>query len=259
MRRYTIFHLPTLSFYSKDLYREVARLWSGTGLAWLFLLEALCWLMIAIRIHLAIGQAVDNFNAHIVSQVPKISIVQGVVSTEVPQPYFIRDPGSQKPICLIDTREPAEAVPGESQIPMVIKRNDLVLNSQGRTNTYSLRQVPALIVDKEMLTQIFLLFKKLFAWFFYPVAVIVAFSFRASQIQAYALIGMGIASANGQTLSYSALRRLSAVAVTPVILVETLFDICCINVPPLLLWPAAFLTTTLLLIYGIQAATAEPA
>ena len=46
-KRYRIWHLPVLSFYSKPFYRAVAARWKGTNPAYLCLLLAICLVSVA--------------------------------------------------------------------------------------------------------------------------------------------------------------------------------------------------------------------
>ncbi len=48
MSKYSPFQIPLLSFYATDLYRDMALNKKGSGFGYLFLLLALCWLLLII-------------------------------------------------------------------------------------------------------------------------------------------------------------------------------------------------------------------
>jgi hypothetical protein len=92
MKRYSIFHPLVLSFFSKSLYRDVAKNWRGTGLLYLAIVLALVWIPTIIKGHLAISAWVDGDSKEITKQIPAITISKGQVSTDVTTPYSSRTP-----------------------------------------------------------------------------------------------------------------------------------------------------------------------
>ena len=97
MKRYSIFHPLVLSFFSKSLYRDVAKHWRGTGLLYLFIILALIWIPSIIKGQLATSAWVDGDSKEITKQIPAITISKGQVSTDVTTPYFIKDPKTATP------------------------------------------------------------------------------------------------------------------------------------------------------------------
>src|SRR4030095_1761852 len=109
MRRYSIFHPLVLSFFSKSLYRDVAKNWRGTGLLYLLLILALLWIPSIIKGHLGFTSWGDNDAKGLTQQIPATTITNGHASTNVAQPYFIKDPKTGETLALIDTRDDSEA------------------------------------------------------------------------------------------------------------------------------------------------------
>src|SRR5512135_2968335 len=104
MKQYTIIHPLYMSFYSKSLYREVAREWSNR-FCFLYLLSliALCWIPGMIRLDSDIAGYIDNDAPKYVRQLPTIKIAGGQASITEPQPYTIKDPDNGDPVMIIDT------------------------------------------------------------------------------------------------------------------------------------------------------------
>jgi hypothetical protein len=80
MKRYSIFQIPVLSFFSKNIYRYVASDWKGTGFAYLLLLLLICWIVTLIKVHVQVGDYIDNVASQVISQVPVISVSGGNAS-----------------------------------------------------------------------------------------------------------------------------------------------------------------------------------
>ncbi|MCI0404254.1 MAG: hypothetical protein L0212_12175, partial [Acidobacteria bacterium] len=70
MRKYSILQPLLLSFYSKDLYQDVGQHWRGTGFLYLFLLLALAWIPIALKVHTGFVQWLNENAPAFLLQVP---------------------------------------------------------------------------------------------------------------------------------------------------------------------------------------------
>ena len=92
MKRYTIIHPLFMSFFSKSLYKDVARNWKGVNFLYLFLLLALCWIPETIKFQSGLSDFIKNDAPGIVEQIPEITIYQGEVSTDPPGIHSIKDP-----------------------------------------------------------------------------------------------------------------------------------------------------------------------
>ena len=147
MRRYSIFHPLVLSFFSKSLYRDVAKNWRGTGLLYLLLILALLWIPTVIKGHLGFTRWVDQDAKGITQQIPPITITKGHASTNVPLPYFIKEPKTGETLALIDTRDNSEA--GNTSVPLILTETKLVTNkSATETSIYDLSSVGDFSVDQ---------------------------------------------------------------------------------------------------------------
>src|SRR2546428_11609695 len=90
MRRYSVVHALLLSFFSRDLYRDVARNWRGAGLIYLLLLVALSTVLFLARAQIGIAQWARGEASQVVNQIPPIQIRHGVVQVSGPSPLIIR-------------------------------------------------------------------------------------------------------------------------------------------------------------------------
>ena len=103
MKRYSIIHVPVLSFFSKDLYRDVCYNWKGSGFVYLLLLLSVCWIAPMVKLHVGLSDFVDNEAPKMVTQIPVITIVEGKASIDEPQPYYIQEPETGENLIVIDT------------------------------------------------------------------------------------------------------------------------------------------------------------
>jgi len=231
MKRYSIFHPLVLSFFSKSLYRDVAKNWRGTGLLYLFLILALMWIPTIIKGQLATTAWVEGDSKGITSQIPAITISKGQVSTDVTTPYFIKDPKTGTDIAIIDTTGTYETLENTEAKLLLTKSKLIVRQNAGRTQTNDLSGVQSFQVDRARVESWLAATRQWFVPVVYPLALIFSFILRAIQILIYALIGLLFARTLQATLSYKALMRLAAIAITPVLILNLLFEFVPLHIP----------------------------
>ncbi len=86
MKRFSIFHLPVLSFFSSALYRDVARHWRGVCFGYLLLLLLLCWIPPMVKMHRGFAGFLRDDAPAVISQIPEIRIRDGLASTPEDRP-----------------------------------------------------------------------------------------------------------------------------------------------------------------------------
>src|SRR5688572_23875317 len=100
-RRYSMFHGYVL-FFSPKLWRDAALRWRGIGFWFLFLLVVVSWVPTMVALSSWYSGFLRDEAPKLTSQVPPITISNGVVSTPVPQPHTITD-ATGRPVIVIDT------------------------------------------------------------------------------------------------------------------------------------------------------------
>jgi hypothetical protein len=255
MKRYSIIHVPALSFFSKALYRDVCFHWKGTGFAYLLLLLAVCWIAPIVKLHVGLSDFVDKVAPKIVSQVPTISIINGKASIKEPQPYSIMDPETGKTLVVIDTTGSTSSLEGTKAIGLVTSTQAIFKKSKIETRTFSFNDIEQFTLDKDKITGWLDTAKTFVAAALYPLAVLGSFIVRIIQLLIYAVIGMLFASWCKGNRTYGELLRLSVVAVTPCIIVKTILGIGQIHIPYAGLW--YFLGAMGFLFFGVKAASQD--
>jgi len=231
MKKFSIIHIPVLSFFSKELYIDVGQNWKGVNFSYLLLLLAICWIPTMIKIHVGFSNFVNNETPAIVNQVPEITITDGQVSIKETQPYYIKDPDSDEPLAIIDTTGQIESLEGTDAFCLLTGNKVIIKEGEFENRTYDLSNVKAFAVDSERITGWLHFGRKFLTVVIYPFALLGSYLFRIVQALIYAAIGLLFALWCKVTLSYATLLRLAVVAMTPCLLAKTIFGLADIHLP----------------------------
>ncbi len=211
-----------MSFFSKSLYRDVARNWSGLGFPYLLALLALCTIPAVMNLHTDLVVFLNNEGREFVQQVPAITISKGKVSIDKPEPYFIRDKKTGDPIMIIDTTGTIRSLHGTSAKALLTKTGLLVKKDKGETATLDLSTIDFFFINRSLLYEYMDSMEEWFAVMIYPLAVLVSFLYHVVEVLVYAAVGLIFTRALHASLGYRALVRLSVISVTPSLVVGVL-------------------------------------
>lgn len=231
MKKFSIIHIPVLSFFSKELYIDVGQNWKGVNFLYLLLLLAVCLIPTMIKIHADVTDFVNNEAPVIVNQVPEIVITDGQVSIKETQPYYIKDPDSDKILAIIDTTGQIESLENTDALCLLTKTRVMLHKSEVETQIFDLSNVKAFSMDSERVTGWLHVGRKFLAVGIYPFALFGSYVFRIVQALIYAAVGLLFAFWCKVRLSYATLLRLAVVAMTPCLLAKTIFGIADIHLP----------------------------
>jgi hypothetical protein len=253
MKRYNYLHGPFLSFFYKPFYQDVGRNWKGTGLLYMAIMLAVFWIPTVLSLYVSFGKFADSESSDFLRQIPAITIKNGQVSTDVPEPYFIKEKDGTV-LAIIDTTGQYTSL-DDTDAKILLTKNKLI----GRDNTglrvYDLRPVQDFYMDRARVQGWLLTIKQWFIPAFYPLALIFSFAFRTIQILIYALIGMAFASMLKVRLGYTALMRLAAISITPVLVLDLIFEFLPVKPP---LWNVLGIVLALgCLVFGIKSNETE--
>lgn len=231
MKKFSIIHIPVLSFFSKELYRDVGLYWKGANFSYLLLLLAICSIPTMIKVHVVFSDFIDNEAPGVIEQVPEITIVNGEVSMKEPQPYYIRVPEDGNTMAIIDTTGTIKSLEDPNAICLLTKNKVMWRQSKFEIRTYDLSQVENFVLDSDRIMGWLHTAKKFLAIAIYPLAVLGSYVYRIVQALIYAAIGLLFALLCKVKLSYAALLRLAIVAVTPCIIVSTVLYLAGVRLP----------------------------
>lgn len=253
MSKYTLFHIPPLSFYSTDLYRDMALNKKGVGFGYLFLLLALCWLVLVIAVGYHINSYLDENAPGLLSQFPEITIIDGQASIKEMQPYYISDQKTGEVIAVIDTTGSINSLDQTEAVILLTRTHLMVEKNDIETRTFDLSEAGDYIIDRELVSAWIDMTKSYLPIVIYPFALAGSYFYRIIQMLIYAAIGLLFASICKAELEYPQLLRLSVVAVTPSIIISTLLWTLGTNMPMSGLM--YFILTMVYLFLGVKATT----
>jgi len=231
MRRYSILQAIPLSFFSRDLYREVVRAWRGIGLAYLVLLVALLTLVVAIRVQIWADGVVHGGGRAFADQIPRIVIRHRVVEVDRPMPYTIRDSRSGASLIVVDTT--GQVVSLDSLEASVLLTADHIVyrKSAAETRVFELSAVKDFTLDSARAHH----WLRLLSTWAAPVAapfVFVGFAMvRVIQQLVFAALGLLVGRLARVRFDFSASMRLAAVAMTPALVIEPALEVFKIRPP----------------------------
>lgn len=220
-KRYTIFHTPVLSFFSKPFYRDVAWHWRGTNLLYLFLLLALTWLPLLLQWQWGLSRFLTREAPAVLEQIPAVQIRDGKVSVDAPEPYVVKLPESKKTLLVIDTTGEIASLDDTDAIMLVTETKLYTRNSPHEIRTYDLGQIRRFDLDKDRVAGWVDVVRR---WFFvvaFPVLLVGSYVYRILQALVYGVIALAFGSGMRARLTYADTLRLAVVAVTPVIVLDT--------------------------------------
>ena len=249
MRRFSFWHALYLSFFSKEFYQDVGRRWPGVGLAYLFFLLVLAWLPLMVKLHLGMQSFARDHAPKIIQQLPRITITKGVVETDPPGRHEIKDPDG-KTFLIID---PSIETLNLDELPSVVAlltRTKLVIKqtNQRQTRVQDLSSIQSFSMDRSDAQRWAQALGRWMAVAVFPFALLFSYVYRICQLLFYALIGLALARG---AATYPVVMRLTAVAVTPAVLVDTLKDLIPLPVP--LWWLICFLIAMFYLDFALRA------
>lgn len=231
MRQYTIFHAPVMSFFSRNFYRDVGLNWNGTGLAYLLLLLTICSVPYIVKIHLEVNNFIKSNAPAIIYQIPSIKIIKGEASTAETETYQIISPDNKKVIAIIDTTGQTTSLEGTDAKVLLTKTDLIYKHSDVETRTFNLKSVDNFSIDLKKIVIWLGMFDNYFAIALFPFMVMGLFMYRALQLLIYGVIGILFAKLCKADITYKTLFRLSVMAVTPAIIVDTIFQAAGITFP----------------------------
>ena len=256
MKRYSILHPFVLSFFSKDLYADVAHNWKGAAFLYLGLLLIVCWLPNAIKITSGVSKLAKQA-PQLLDQIPDITITNGEVSVNEPMPLSIKNPKTGETIGIIDTTGQTTSL-ANTGASFLLTKHSLILKDQPNSASvriYDLSNVKEFSLTKDRMARWLSLAGTLLPVVVIPFVLIASYVYRLVQALIYAAIGLIFNSVLKAGLKYPALIRLSFIAVTPVVILDTIRDLAGIAIP---FWTfICFLIAMAYLFFGVRVSRAS--
>ena len=251
MRRFSPLQALFLSFFSRDLYRDVARSWRGLGLLYMLLLIAVVWTPRTIAFQLKVSHFVNERAPDIVHQIPPLAIRHGHVLVSVPMPYVIKDPDSGAELAIIDTTGHTTSLDGSKARVLITANRVIIQKSAYERREFDLSQLGDFAFDQPKGMHWLGAIGTWFAGVVMLFGFVFVYLWTMVKAFVFAVLGMLMRKSARARLGYDALVRIAAVAMTPAYVAGLLRDLAHAPIP--LWWCIAGLMTLGFLWFGVQA------
>lgn len=251
MKEYSILAAPLYSFFSKSFYMDAGTRRQGTGLLYLFVLTIISLVPGMIRVHIGTNELIDEELRAVADSVPEIVINEGVVNSDVEQPYFIEDANGEKQIAVLDTTGKIDSLADTEAVLLMTSDSVMIRKSEYETQVFDLKDVKAYRIDGKKVHGWLDWMGKYAALALSPFALFGSYIMRAIQALICVVFGMIFASWCSINLSFKALMRLATMALTPGIVIGAVSIAAGISIP---LWGLFSMLLALgYLFFGINA------
>jgi hypothetical protein len=230
-RIYSTFQTLYSSFYSRELYQDVARNWKGFGFPYLFLILVIFWIPEITNMHHTISDFLADEGPKYVEQVPEITIAKGEVSIKEEMPYTIYDRKNNTPFAIIDTTGKTTSLDRSPASILLTKKALIIRKDDKEVRSLSLAEIADATITRKLIYDWLEIFNNLIIAVLFPVMLLISFGFHVIQVVLLAFLGGNFAKYMNVNLDFRALMRLSAVAFTPPVLLEAVHAVLELNYP----------------------------
>ncbi len=255
MRKFGLLHPLVLSFYSRPLYQDVGKNWRGAAFLYLLLLVGLCWLPVMVQMQVDVAHFVEEGAMGFVQQVPRISISDGVVSTDVETPYYIRDPETGRPLIIIDLTGEFTSLEGTEAKALITTKQLVMQRNERETRIYDLSGIKSFAVDRSRIEHWLQLARSWLVLVLFPIILFFSYCYRVFQTFIYGLIGLIFGKMSHVPLGLMASMRIAIIAITPPLILDAVLKLAKVHLP--LSWLIGFVIAMIYLYFGIRANAAE--
>lgn len=244
-----------LSWYSASIYRDAAHRWRGLGFRFLLAELFVLWLIAAVHVHIVVVDYVDGYLEPLFKALPKIAMKNGTLLIDKPDKYQIKDARDGKLVINFDMTE-KPVVPAEPRTAIFVEKHRILFRNSSKEQVYEFKDIKELSTqnfDWDFHLKVLQIFKTWAGVVVIGVFWLSSFVLCALQSLVYGLIGKTMAMIAKRRLTYSQLVRISVVAMTPSLIIDTCQKLLCVGIPAWGLVSAAI--TLIYLAYGVKVNT----
>jgi len=263
MQTYPPWQAIYLSFFSKDLYQQVATKWKGFAFQYLVGMIFIAWLIIAGGLYLIIDTQLHGPLGDIINKLPAIKVKDGTMIIDKPSPYLVelKQGSTSVPVAVFDvtTDEPKP----DTQAPFLLCKHSFFLGSGAQASQFEWKQFEGIDYNQSTYKSVADGVKTYLPIGLFVLGVPIWFIGLALQSFIYGAVGLAIAGMSNIKLTYAELVRLAVVAMTPGMIIEPLIKMAIPLVVPgsrevLNMLPFGLLTTIGFFCFGIMANKSAP-
>ena len=244
------------AFYSRDFYRQVGTQWSvGSAALYFLLLTVILWAPATYNmfgLNPTLNALFDEKTDYrgMLSQLPQMTVTNGVLQIDKASPYAVMDPATKKPFIVFDTNDQLTNIEAFPHGVVVHSRTAQVKYKDGQVSEYYLQPNHNFSVDASSVVRFYDMRWAWIAVVILPLMIFFAWCGGLLFSLAYALIGFIAAKVIGAPLGYKHAFVISLVAMTPALVVNSIFRI--LGYPTLDAWMMIVLTSAFI-VFGVIA------
>jgi hypothetical protein len=228
---FSVFETLYLSFYSRELYQDIARNRTGLFFPYLLLLLMFYWVPEMMNMHQNVSEFIADEAPQYVEQVPEITVTKGEASIKEAVPYTIMDKKENKPVAIIDTSGRITSLSNTPALVLLTKDKLVIRMDEKETRDIPLSDLGEITVTKKLFYNWLAVVNNLFVVVLFPFMLLISFAFHVIQVFLLTLLGGNFSKYFNAPLDFRALVRLSVVAFTPAIILEAVHAVLDIQYP----------------------------
>ena len=210
-------------------YKEVASQKVSKSIGYFFLFIFLITLVLSMKRSTALIQGMDEVSKELRDRLPEIRIEDGTVSTDAQEPFIIEEKDF---IFIIDTTEKITTVDPSYKQGILLTRNKLIhRQSEIETREYDLSKIKSFTVNREAMER----WRKASSRFAFPFLVAILFPYyivvKLIHILLFSLVALIVNAVTKANLKYENLFNISLFALTPPVLLATIFTLVGFRIP----------------------------
>jgi uncharacterized protein DUF1189 len=218
----SVLSAPLRAFLSRQFYRDVARGWRWRAFVYLAYLLCILWIPVIVTMHQEWGRIVASDVNGFVTQIPSITITNGHVTTDAPEPYFIHSTGKEPFEVIIDTTGRIVSLDGQAAQLLLTADKMFIKQRENETRVYDLSAIQSFAIDAERVRGWLRVTRHWGPLLLGLLAVVGALAYRAGQALFYSLFGLAIARGMRLNPGYGAILSLTIAAMTPAIVLKAI-------------------------------------
>lgn len=236
MKKYNCLKALGLSFYSGELYRDVAKNWGAGVIFYLLTLVALCSIFEVFSIQQDINANFENDAGSSIDklamQFPLITLRNnGTIETTENRPYFIYDPDDKKLLMVIDTSGKYTTLENQSYDFLLTKTQYMTRKKNGAIQINHWPTGVEYVAHPDEIKETIKKWSTKLWVIIFPIFFIPVFLWRLMVAGFYAIFGKLFSKIIGFQLEYFKILGLTIVALTPSMIVKTVLDLLQFSFP----------------------------
>lgn len=217
MRRYRIWQIPALAFFSTQFYRELGAKGKGIGFVYLFTLLTIVCAINPIKELTGLQPP----SLSILDRIPVITIERGKVSIEDEVPYVVNDPQTGDNLIVIDTGPQPQCT---VNTPVLITQDSILVRLGDQLHQFSTKELDHYQFVPEQ-------FKRVLTISSYLWNLPLTWLGHIIQALGFSLAGLVLAKTISVKIKYEGILRIACVALGNVILLDGLIHIFPLEIP----------------------------